>query len=460
MGRYEADQLFVKDRRGNNVAAKYLKDTNGNYIMDGSTGRPYVVPADFNLDAVIAKYKRPDWQTLEPIDIATRLETYAKLYQNFQTGQPDDLQTAYNGKVGASRVKDFRPAASYVFGAACSAAGLTLHECMAGGGVYNYIKSEKPDSKIDVSGVFGNNPDNVQDIEQGYRSQFDPNGPQPSPMDVKFTDSGKTAIVTENGHTSVYKAVTGNSNTAWKYVPVEGGGIDAAIKSGVYTVQRGNVLEDIAAKFHTTVQKIMEANPDIENPDSIRAGQRIVLPKDDLSSPTENPKDLDPARQSATDRGVNNDRLSRSILPDDGVTRIASSNVGQDVDKNTAAALANDASRTFPADPASPFAHALDAVGLAPGDVHLTPAGGGNSASGSYDIRDKDTSDIIGSCVMTPTGCEVTAGDDKVVMDRLSGSDVSLKTYAKNDDGDFEFLGMSRISGNDGITTTRPLQAY
>jgi len=25
--------------------------------MDGSTGRPYVVPADFNLDAVIAKYK-------------------------------------------------------------------------------------------------------------------------------------------------------------------------------------------------------------------------------------------------------------------------------------------------------------------------------------------------------------------------------------------------------------------
>jgi len=57
MGRYEEDNLFVKNDKGNDVAAKYLKDTNGNYIMDGSTGRPYVVPADFNLDAVIAKYE-------------------------------------------------------------------------------------------------------------------------------------------------------------------------------------------------------------------------------------------------------------------------------------------------------------------------------------------------------------------------------------------------------------------
>jgi hypothetical protein len=57
MGRYEADNLFVKNAKGNDVAAKYLKDTNGNYIIDRLSGRPYLVPADFNLDAVIAKYK-------------------------------------------------------------------------------------------------------------------------------------------------------------------------------------------------------------------------------------------------------------------------------------------------------------------------------------------------------------------------------------------------------------------
>jgi len=458
MGRYGADQFFVKNKKGNDVAAKYLKDTTGNYIMDGSTGRPYVVPADFNLDAVIAKYKPPYWQTLEPIDIATRLETYEKLLSNFRSNRPDDLQTAYNGKVGASWVEDFRPAANFVFGTACSVAGLTLHECMAGGGVYNLKKAywdKNPD--IDPSGIFGNNPANVRHIKQGYLSQFDPNAPQPTPIDVKFTDSGKTAIVTENGNTSVYKAVTGNSNKAWKYVPVEGGGIDAAADAGIYTVQRGNVLGDIATKFHTTVQKIMEANPDIKNPDSIRPGQRIVLPKDDPSNPTDNPKDLDPARQGATDRGGNNDRQSRNISHDDGFTVIASS-VGPAVNENTsAAAPAADAPAGFPADPGKPLQQALAELGVKSGDVQFTPAAGGkNSAPASFDIRDNDTSDIIGSYAGTPTGCEMTAGDRKVVMNRISGSDISLETYAKNDDGEYELLGTSRIGDNDGVTVRRP----
>lgn len=113
MGQYGADNFFVKDARGNDVAAKYLKDTNGNYIIDGSTGRPYIVPADFNLDAVIARYKVSDEMLVNPeTSIATRLESYAKLFLNFRTNQPDDLQTSYNGMVGASRVKDFRAAAS------------------------------------------------------------------------------------------------------------------------------------------------------------------------------------------------------------------------------------------------------------------------------------------------------------------------------------------------------------
>jgi len=458
MGRNEANNLFVKNEKGGDVAAKYLKDTNGNYIIDRLSGRPYLVPAGFNLDAVITKYKRPDWQTLEPIDIATRLETYAKLYRNFQTDCPDDLQTAYNGKVGASRVEDFRPAANYVFGVACSAAGLTLHECLAGGGYYNFKKALKALIKdkpsIDYSGVFGNKPANVRYIEQGYLSQFDRNAPQPSPMDVKFTDSGKTAIVTENGKTSVYKAVTGNSTTAWKYVPAEGGGIDAAADAGIYTVQRGNVLGDIAIKFHTTVQKIMEANPDIKNPDSIRPGQRIVLPKDDPSGPTDNSKDLDPARQGATDRGGNNDRFSRNISHDDGFTVIASS-AGPGVKENTgAAAPAADAPAGVPDAPGKPLQYALAALGVKSDKVQFTPAAGEkNSTPASFDIRDNDTSDIIGSYAGTPTGCEIAIGDKKIVMDRLSDSDVNLETYAKNDDGDFVL--QKTVRAGDGVTVKR-----
>jgi len=112
-------------------------------------------------------------------------------------------------------------------------------------------------------------------------------------------------------------------------------------------------------------------------------------------------------------------------------------------------------------DPETPMRLAMDALELTADDVHLTSmeADGGGKTSDTFHIRDNDTSDIIGSCVMTPGGCEIAAGDKKVVMSRLSGSDVHLETYARNDEGDFEFLGMSRIGDNDGVTVRRPFAA-
>ncbi len=108
-------------------------------------------------------------------------------------------------------------------------------------------------------------------------------------------------------------------------------------------------------------------------------------------------------------------------------------------------------------DPGKPLKHALTALGLKPDEVHLAPAASnGNSTSEALAIRDKDTSEKIGSCVMTPGGCEMTAGDRKVVMDRISGSDIHLETYAKNDDGKYKLLGQTRIGDNDGITVRRP----
>ncbi len=426
MGRYGTDHFFVKDANKKDVAAKYLKDANGDYIMNRSTGRPYVVPADFNLDAVIAKYE-VDPRTLPDLETSmqARGASYAKLYENFQRGRPDDLQRSYNGKVDATWVKDFQPAASYVFGAACAAAGLPLWQCKAGGGGYNLgtkIFGDGPKNK--TSGEFGNNPDNVQHIEQGYRSQTSPDAPK----------------------------------TTGKYVPVEGGGIDAAVKAGIYAVEPGNVLGDIAAKFHTTVQKIMEANPDIKNPDSIRPGQRIVLPKDDPSGPADNKKDPDPDRQGATDKGTINSQHSQSIIHDGGFTQIASS-AGPDVSDNTAAsAPADDAPAGFPD---APLRHALDALGVKPRDVQFTPAEADDEKEtpDSFDIRDNDTAEKIGSYAGTPTGCEMTVGDRKVVMDRMSGNDIHLQTYAKNDDGDFELVGTTRIGDNDGITVRRPFAA-
>jgi 5'-nucleotidase / UDP-sugar diphosphatase len=45
-----------------------------------------------------------------------------------------------------------------------------------------------------------------------------------------------------------------------------------------YTVQPGETLRSIAAKFGTTWQAIWEINPEIENPNRIYPGQRIRIP--------------------------------------------------------------------------------------------------------------------------------------------------------------------------------------
>jgi len=235
---------------------------------------------------------------------------------------------------------------------------------------------------------------------------------------------------------------------------------DPDVSNGNYTVQKGDTLSNIAIEYGTTVDALKALNPQITNSKSwVWEGQKIIVPAGPTTSLfdfTNNPN-LDPARQGATDQGAINSPLSRNILHDDGVTRITSS-VGPDVNKNTdAAGLANYAQTGFLADPGSPFRHAMDALGLASDDVQLTPAVDyGNMKPDFFDMVDKSTSEIIGSCVTTPDGCEMTAGDKKVVMNQLSDSDVSIEKYARNDEGDFEFLGMSRIGDNDGITVRRP----
>lgn len=48
---------------------------------------------------------------------------------------------------------------------------------------------------------------------------------------------------------------------------------------GVYTVQTGDTLRKIAARFDTTLEAILKVNPQIANPSLIFPGQRIVIPQ-------------------------------------------------------------------------------------------------------------------------------------------------------------------------------------
>jgi LysM repeat protein len=49
--------------------------------------------------------------------------------------------------------------------------------------------------------------------------------------------------------------------------------------AGTYTVQKGDELRHIAAKYGVSIWKIIDAN-EIPNPDSLRVGQVLRIPGD------------------------------------------------------------------------------------------------------------------------------------------------------------------------------------
>jgi LysM repeat protein len=53
----------------------------------------------------------------------------------------------------------------------------------------------------------------------------------------------------------------------------------------VYTVNRGDTLSKIGARFHVTVHQILQANPFIANPNLISVGMRIRLPQKQVAPP-------------------------------------------------------------------------------------------------------------------------------------------------------------------------------
>ena len=45
-----------------------------------------------------------------------------------------------------------------------------------------------------------------------------------------------------------------------------------------YTIQKGDCLSVIAQRYHTTVEVLMQLNPEIKNPNLIYAGHTILVP--------------------------------------------------------------------------------------------------------------------------------------------------------------------------------------
>ncbi len=221
---------------------------------------------------------------------------------------------------------------------------------------------------------------------------------------------------------------------------------------GTVTVNKGGTLWEICEEQRKkgnpiTPDDLRLKNKNIEDVDDTRipVGTKLVIPRRQEADSAISTGD----KSNAADyQGHREDR--RNLFGGSDSSRGDIYNTIENEDDNP---------RVISSDPSvsSPLQHVMDALGVASKDVHLIPDGDNeNPMPGSYSIMDKSTSKEIGSCLMTTTGCEMTAGDRKVVMDKISGNDVSLQTYAKNDEGEYELLGTTRIGDNDGITVRRP----
>ena len=171
-------QIFctVYDNKGRPVAAKTLVDAAGNDVINPRTGRPLIVPRDYDVNAAIAFGRSlnnlPRLPFNEELAAREMAKTYEAMVNAFWHGGPQDLQRSYNRMVGGGGdefVKDFEDAASFNLGVVGRAAGLSPSEIALGGGLFN-LRNRITNPNIDTSGPFFNNPNNARSIDEGIKA--------------------------------------------------------------------------------------------------------------------------------------------------------------------------------------------------------------------------------------------------------------------------------------------------
>jgi hypothetical protein len=143
------------------VNSTYLK-IDDEYVINPLTGNPYIVPVGYDPQNTIENFIKYDQKN----------QVFQELYQ-YKTSGSLDLQRGFNGEIFGGFVSDYTPIASFDFGLAVSAGGLSVTMGEIGGGIINaknvieaYL--EKKHKIPESNGDFFNNPANIPNIEKGY----------------------------------------------------------------------------------------------------------------------------------------------------------------------------------------------------------------------------------------------------------------------------------------------------
>lgn len=143
----------------------FAMDSNGNYVsyltadQQAGASSPYIVPYDYDLSATYTKFHN--------VASLSQYQLSVLFTESYQRGGSNDVQRTQNDNPNSDFVPAFKAIASYDFGYACVAAGISLEDCFSDGGWYNRF-SKLGNWDINISGYAGNNPDNVINIYKGY----------------------------------------------------------------------------------------------------------------------------------------------------------------------------------------------------------------------------------------------------------------------------------------------------
>jgi hypothetical protein len=145
-GQFGPPLFSVLSKKGVVVDAKWLTDNTGSsYIIDPNTGRPYIVPRDYDPSATAVYFsnKLKDMSTSPTLDDRSAPTTQTSIYQElrkaFRQGGWGDLQRPLADKTDV--VQAFIPAASFNFGVAAAAGGVSASEAVFYGGAYNVMQN-------------------------------------------------------------------------------------------------------------------------------------------------------------------------------------------------------------------------------------------------------------------------------------------------------------------------------
>jgi LysM repeat protein len=105
---------------------------------------------------------------------------------------------------------------------------------------------------------------------------------------VSFTASGDTLNSLLNSDVSIANAADFGSQPQFVHIPTTINDIPFVSDTMSYEIQSGDTLSEIAAAHHTSIEHLMELNPNISDPNMIYTGNNLNIPtNDNISNPYE-----------------------------------------------------------------------------------------------------------------------------------------------------------------------------